>query len=253
MSYYASGCGEVILKSEVPEDILALLKESAFMVYPLAHSNGLGIEFDYGKYYDDEANDCMNAIAPYVARGDVEFTGEDGQFRFHFDDGTVIEENAEYFYPSDMKKRKAKRKVIVTYAAGDNYEIVRTVIAEIENGKLEDMYRSLQEQISEHLRKEHSKTHWLPVIEMIEETEYVGDVMVEDATATGTKCAKRTFTVRYYHSEGANESQFDIDDKDFVDMMNELLALTYQVADESGEHNVEIYEIEEVPYDGEED
>lgn len=169
MSYYACGGGEVFLKNDVPDSVINLLKECEFCVYPLPDGDGLGIEFDYGKYHDDEANDCMNAIAPYVARGDVEFTGEDGQFRFHFDDGTVIEENAEYFYPSD----------------------------------------------AEH--------------------------------------GKRTFTVRYYHSEGKNETQFDIDDKDFVDMMNELLALTYQVADESGEHNVEIYEIEEVPYDGEED
>lgn len=64
---------------------------------------------------------------------------------------------------------------------------------------------------------------------------------------------KRTFTVRYYHSEGTNETQFDIDDRDFASMMNELLYLTYQVTDESNEHNVEIYEIEEVPYDGEEE
>lgn len=64
---------------------------------------------------------------------------------------------------------------------------------------------------------------------------------------------KRTFNVCYYHSEGNNEAKFDIDDGDFATMMNELLSLTYQVTDESNEHNVEIYEIEEVLYDGEEE
>ena len=65
------------------------------------------------------------------------------------------------------------------------------------------------------------------------------------------KGGKRTFNVCYYHSEGSNEAQFDIDDDDFAVMMNELIALTRQVADESNEQNIEIYRIEEVPYDGE--
>ena len=63
----------------------------------------------------------------------------------------------------------------------------------------------------------------------------------------------RTINVRYYHSEGQNETQVDINDGNFADMMNELLSLVYQITDESGERNVEIYEVEEVPYDGEEE
>ena len=64
---------------------------------------------------------------------------------------------------------------------------------------------------------------------------------------------KRTFTISYTHSDGRNEAQFDIDNRSFVDMMNELIRLLYMVTDESGERNVEIESITEVPYDGEEE
>lgn len=63
----------------------------------------------------------------------------------------------------------------------------------------------------------------------------------------------RTFNVRYYHAEGNNETQVDIEDGSFDSMVNEMLGLVYQITDESNERNVEIYEIEEVPYEGEEE
>ena len=63
----------------------------------------------------------------------------------------------------------------------------------------------------------------------------------------------RTINVDYYHSEGSNQTQVDIQDGAFEDMVNEMLSLVYQIADESGERNVEIYNVEEVPYDGEEE
>ena len=64
---------------------------------------------------------------------------------------------------------------------------------------------------------------------------------------------KRTFNVDYYHSEGSNQTQVDIEDGNFCDMVNEMLSLVYQIADESGERTVEIYNVAEVPYDGEEE
>ena len=62
----------------------------------------------------------------------------------------------------------------------------------------------------------------------------------------------RTFNVVYDHSEGENETQVDIQDGNFADMVNEMLRLVYQITDESDEHCVEIAWIREVPYDGEE-
>lgn len=56
----------------------------------------------------------------------------------------------------------------------------------------------------------------------------------------------KTINVRYHHSEGSNETQVDIQEASFAEMVNEMLALVYQVTDESNERNVEIYEIEEV-------
>ena len=64
---------------------------------------------------------------------------------------------------------------------------------------------------------------------------------------------KRTFNVVYDHSMGENETQVDIEDGTFADMVNEMLRLVYQITDESDEHNVEIAWIREVPYDGEEE
>ena len=64
---------------------------------------------------------------------------------------------------------------------------------------------------------------------------------------------KRSFIINYTHSEGRNEVQFDIEDRAFDEMMNELIRLLYMVTDESGERNVEIESVEEVPYNGEEE
>lgn len=63
----------------------------------------------------------------------------------------------------------------------------------------------------------------------------------------------RTFNVVYDHSKGENETQVDINDGEFADMVNEMLRLVYQIADESNEECVQIAYIYEVPYDGEEE
>jgi len=64
---------------------------------------------------------------------------------------------------------------------------------------------------------------------------------------------KRTFNVVYDHSMGENETQVDIEDGNFADMVNEMLQLVYQITDESEEECVQIAWIREVPYDGEEE
>lgn len=71
------------------------------------------------------------------------------------------------------------------------------------------------------------------------------------------KQAKRTFNVRYYDPEGkTDETQFDLDDTDFVTMFNDLTKLFAQFCSDtykSAQGMCEIVQIEEVPYDGEEE
>ena len=63
----------------------------------------------------------------------------------------------------------------------------------------------------------------------------------------------RTFNVTYTCTNGEQETQVDIKDGDFADMMNELLRLVYQITDESDEECVQIVDVCEVLYDGEEE
>ena len=63
----------------------------------------------------------------------------------------------------------------------------------------------------------------------------------------------RTFNVTYTCTDGEQETQVDIEDGDFADMMNELLRLVYQITDESDEECVQIVDVCEVSYDGEEE
>ena len=62
----------------------------------------------------------------------------------------------------------------------------------------------------------------------------------------------RSFDVLYSHSEGWNETEVDVPDNSFAEMFNEIMSLVYQITDESGEKDIRIDSICEVPYEGEE-
>lgn len=70
---------------------------------------------------------------------------------------------------------------------------------------------------------------------------------------------RRSFNVTYSYlinsvgDRNESEIQFDIEDRKFEDMFNELVELTYMVAKEGNDPNPVIVSIEEVPYDGEEE
>ena len=108
MGYYASGSGVLKLKSEVPEDVLALLswENAGFSEVADSPDGGLWLTFEYSKFHDDDMVHAMNKIAQYVESGDVEFCGEDdSHWRYHFHNGKMEEQGGEIVYRSDKKKR----------------------------------------------------------------------------------------------------------------------------------------------------
>lgn len=90
--------------------------------------------------------------------------------------------------------------------------------------------------------------HWRFHFENGEVEEQSGEI-----TYKSNKQKMRTFNVVYDHSMGENETQVDIKDGSFANMVNEMLRLVYQITDESDEHCVQIAWISEFPYDGEEE
>ena len=120
MSYNASGSGQIILKKEVPDEVLALLDErgAGFLVED-APDGGLWLTYQYNSY-NDQIEDGFKALAPYVKSGNVEFTGEDGEhWRFHFENGKVEEQNGEIVY-RDVTPRK--RTFNINYLDPNNEE-----------------------------------------------------------------------------------------------------------------------------------
>ena len=65
----------------------------------------------------------------------------------------------------------------------------------------------------------------------------------------------RTFNVNYLDPQNEeDQTQFDVEDADFVTMFNELVGLFGEFAGENyGDEPSWIIDIEEIPYDGEEE
>lgn len=107
MSYMAYGGGQVVMKKEVPDNVLALLdnRGAGFLVED-APDGGLWFTFEFGSY-NDQIDNGFKALAPYVEFGNVEFTGEDSEhWRFHFENGEVEEQSGEITYKSNKQKTR---------------------------------------------------------------------------------------------------------------------------------------------------
>lgn len=89
MSYFANGDGKIIPKEEIPDEILMRLSNAEFLVDD-APDGGIWLTFD-NMNYNDQVEESMKAVAPYVGNGNVEFTGEDGEhWRYEFENGKVF-------------------------------------------------------------------------------------------------------------------------------------------------------------------
>lgn len=99
MGYNASGSGLVILKNEVPDDVLALLSSAEFLVED-TQNGGLWLTFEYDKYREDDLVVALKKLAPYVDDGEIDFHGDDNsQWKFEFENGRVYycEGHIEYY------------------------------------------------------------------------------------------------------------------------------------------------------------
>lgn len=109
MGYYATGSGSIELKKNVDlEKVKAAMEEIDYSfscnIFSGVDSFVLDIQ-QYEKYYEEDYNDFLKAVTPYVKDGCIEFCGEDGcLWRFVFIDGKFIEENAEIVWPSEKKE-----------------------------------------------------------------------------------------------------------------------------------------------------
>lgn len=122
MGYYASGSGVLKLKSEVPEDVLALLswENAGFSEVADSPDGGLWLTFEYSRFHDDDMVHAMNKIAQYVESGDVEFCGEDdSHWRYHFRNGKMEEQSGEVVYKSSKNARSFRIEFTRKYENGD--------------------------------------------------------------------------------------------------------------------------------------
>lgn len=120
MGYNASGSGSVVLKKEVPEEILELLNSSdvGFETED-SPDGGLWLTFYYDRYHEDDVIHALNKLAPYTKSGDIEFTGDDDMhWQFHFYNGKMEERNGEVIYRS----KNAMRTVNVGFQYEDPQE-----------------------------------------------------------------------------------------------------------------------------------
>ena len=101
MGYCADGSGFANLKRDA--DIAELkAKLDALDVWLNWRIYKDSVDFyDSDNYHEDETIEFLNTLAPYVAEGEVNYTGEDGciwRFRFDPDEQEWVEESATIDY-----------------------------------------------------------------------------------------------------------------------------------------------------------
>lgn len=102
MSYYASGGGSVVLNKEVPAKVVQDLIHAEFLVEN-APDGGLWLTFEHTNF-NDQIEDALKAMAPYVKSGSVEFVGEDHEFfRYEFDAGKIWYADGEIVYERKLE------------------------------------------------------------------------------------------------------------------------------------------------------
>lgn len=88
MSYCVSGKGTVVPSKKIPAKVVQDLLHAEFLVED-SPDGGLWLSFEYTNF-NDQIEDALKAMAPYVKDGSVEFVGEDHEFfRYEFDDGKI--------------------------------------------------------------------------------------------------------------------------------------------------------------------
>lgn len=110
MGYYANGSGSATIIKGQEEALTAILENKygergvrCGLDYDIEEIQGVYyIEiYDSDKYYEDETNELLSVIAPYISEGNLNYSGEDDCiWRFNFDPETKEwkEENATIDY-----------------------------------------------------------------------------------------------------------------------------------------------------------
>lgn len=95
--------GHISLKEKVPASVIETLINAEFLVED-APDGGLWLTMDE-RSYNDQVEDSMKRIAPYVDIGDVEFIDiEDGyRWRYEFDGGKCFYAEAEVTFIRKME------------------------------------------------------------------------------------------------------------------------------------------------------
>lgn len=118
MSYTAFGGGQLVLIKDIPIKVLTPLDyQHAGFDIELSPDGGLWLTFESNNY-NDQIEPALNALAPYIKSGDINFSGEDNSnWRFHFKDGTVEEQSGEIIYKTNKNR---KFKVVYDFSNGED-------------------------------------------------------------------------------------------------------------------------------------
>ena len=108
MGYYASGSGYIYLRpGNHAIEFERLLKDDWFEFETTERTeNGerlVCIDLWRDGNYHSDVDTLLEKIEPYVVEGCLEYHGEDGHiWRFIFQDGHFVEEDAEFYYPDEI-------------------------------------------------------------------------------------------------------------------------------------------------------
>ncbi len=121
MGYYASGSGSAKLKKGTDKEALAKILDGiesgiGFSFYVNGEYDYIDMCHEYEKWYDDETDEFLSALIPYIEDGDMSFSGEDDcywRYVFKPEEGKWEYEYARIVYDlSDFSDEELMAEVI---------------------------------------------------------------------------------------------------------------------------------------------
>lgn len=134
MGYYADGHGWVRVKEK--ESGNAVADELAYR-YTINDRALDIISFDeYGKYYETEVLNTLNAIVPYISEGEVEYAGEDNEYwRFILKNGKWKYQSGHIAY-DEVEGDLDGKAMTIKLRYGDSYRLIDGKITHIDEDRI---------------------------------------------------------------------------------------------------------------------
>lgn len=136
MGYYVSGGGTVDFRPDITEDDFKRIEEILNGSSIENSYNHFGVDFYHGgNYHEEEWENLLNKLSPFVKDGELNFAGEDEYYwRFVFRDGKFVDESGAIVYEEEDRQNSRIRTALKTLIAREENNLCIDSIYQLVKG-----------------------------------------------------------------------------------------------------------------------